>query len=278
MSGSLMNRKLVRGVVFSLSALALAGAALAQSKDLPKAEEIIEKYIEATGGRAAYEKIKNRVTRATIEIPAQGLKGNITLTEGPPNLQRVVMNIEGIGKIENGFDGQVAYETSQMRGPRLMEGDEKAAAARQSVFNLALHLKDVYPSIKVIGEEVLDKRPTWKLELTPKDGKPEYWYFDKETGLHMRMDMKAMTQMGELDSQSMMSEYRRVDGLMLPHQTNQKISTLEQIIRVESVAHNTELPKDAFDAPKDVKELVAKGSATRPAQSKPAESQPARKP
>ena len=265
-------------VILSLAAIGSTGPALAQNKELPKADEVIEKFIEATGGRAAYEKIKNRVTRATIEIPAQGISGNITLTEGPPNLQKVSMVIGGLGTITNGFDGHIAYETSQMRGPRLMEGDERAAAVRQSVFHLALHLKEVYPSIKVVSAEVIDKRPAWKLELIPKDGKPEYWYFDQETGLHVRMDMKAMTQMGELDSQSTLSDYRKVDGLMLPHLTRQKVSAVEQIIRVDSVAHNVDLPKNAFEAPDDIKALAAKGATSKAADARPAESQPAKKP
>ena len=40
------------------------------------------------------------------------------------------MDFPGIGKVEEGFDGETAWENSALQGPRILDGDEKAAAKR----------------------------------------------------------------------------------------------------------------------------------------------------
>lgn len=237
-------------------------------------EVVLKRYVEASGGEANFAKIKNRITRGSLEVPSQGLSGALTLYEAPPQQQHAVIEIRGIGKVENGCDGQTVYETSQMTGPRLMSGVEKAAALRQSRFNMALHLRELYPKIEFLGSEMIENRPSWKLALIPAEGKPEYWFFDQETGLQSALDTTVMIQGNEAPAHSVMLDYRMIDGLMLPFRTKQKIGNVEQVIVVDSVAHNTNIPKDAFDLPKDVQELVAK-SASQPRGAQDAASKPA---
>lgn len=52
--------------------------------DLPKAETVLDQYVEATGGKAAYEKIKNRTASGTIEIAGAGIKGTIKMKQAAP--------------------------------------------------------------------------------------------------------------------------------------------------------------------------------------------------
>jgi len=54
----------------------LAAGALAAADELPKTETILDKYIEATGGKAAYAKIHSEISTGTMEFAAMGLKGH----------------------------------------------------------------------------------------------------------------------------------------------------------------------------------------------------------
>ena len=56
--------------------LALAFAGVLAAADLPKGETLLDKYIEVTGGKAAYAKIHSEMMTGTMEFPAMGLKGN----------------------------------------------------------------------------------------------------------------------------------------------------------------------------------------------------------
>ena len=72
---------------------------------------MLAQYIEATGGKAAYEKIKNRTSTGTIEIPAANIKGKIQIFQAAPNLVSVVTEIGPVGKTTQATDGKSAWES-----------------------------------------------------------------------------------------------------------------------------------------------------------------------
>ena len=68
-----MNRATSR-LASAIAALLLLGSNVAsRAEDLPKGEDVLKQYVEATGGKAAYEKVKNRVMKGTLEIPGAGI-------------------------------------------------------------------------------------------------------------------------------------------------------------------------------------------------------------
>lgn len=52
---------------------------------LPEAAVILDKYIKVTGGRTAYEKIHNRVSKGHHEFVGMGLEGTQTNYQARPN-------------------------------------------------------------------------------------------------------------------------------------------------------------------------------------------------
>ena len=80
-----MRRLIVPALLVFFAAFGQPAARGQAKPDLPTADTVMNQYIEATGGKAAYEKIKNRVSTGTIEIPAANLKGTIKLTQAAPN-------------------------------------------------------------------------------------------------------------------------------------------------------------------------------------------------
>jgi len=65
--------------------LTLAGAGLvAAAADLPKAETLLDQYVEVTGGRANYEKRTTEYLSGTVEIPASNVKGKVEMWAEAP--------------------------------------------------------------------------------------------------------------------------------------------------------------------------------------------------
>src|ERR1051325_9119674 len=110
---------------FCATLLICAAGVLAAADDLPKGEAILDKYIEVTGGKAAYAKIHSEISTGTMEIAAMGLKGTLTAYSAEPNRRLAEFTLPGIGKILDGSNGEVAWSTNPIQGPRLKEGDEK---------------------------------------------------------------------------------------------------------------------------------------------------------
>src|SRR5688572_1179147 len=85
----------------------LFAAALGAADDLPKGETIMDKYVEATGGKAAYAKVKSDVSTGEMTLGAMGLKGKLVSYSQAPDKRLMEITIEGIGKISEGSNGEV---------------------------------------------------------------------------------------------------------------------------------------------------------------------------
>src|SRR5579872_6092136 len=120
-----MNR-LFTGKTIAIGAAVVLSVTLAQAADdLPKAETILDKYVEVTGGKAAYQKHHSEVEKSTMEMAAMGIKASITSYRAEPNKSYSETDLGGIGKMRDGSDGTVFWQSSSMMGPHVKEGSEK---------------------------------------------------------------------------------------------------------------------------------------------------------
>ena len=76
--------------------------------NLPEAAVILDKYEEASGGTAAYDKVKNRVIKATMEIKGQGISLDMVIYQAKPRLSYTLIESEITGKIEKGKGSRTA--------------------------------------------------------------------------------------------------------------------------------------------------------------------------
>jgi hypothetical protein len=226
---------------------------------LPSGKEILAKYIEATGGRAAYEKIKTRVSEGTIEMKPMGLKGTLLMKQQAPGSMTLSLELPQVGNVVQGNNGTHAWESNPMQGARLLDGKELEESNRQAMLAAELNPDLVYASINCVGIEKVGESECYKVEAVTKGGSKRTSFYAKDTGLLVRLDMVMESPMGEVKASSIMSDYREADGIKIPFVTTLSIDAgmkIEQVITITKVTHNTELPSDTFTPPKDVQELI----------------------
>ena len=226
--------------------------------DLPSADTVLNKYLEATGGRAALEKRHNQVEHGSFQLPAAGLQGTLTIYEAEPNKNRLVVDIPGIGKIEQGSDGQIAWENNPLQGPRVKEGVELAESLRDSTFNLPLVAQKIYSKIENTGSETVNGHDCYKVVLTPPTGNPTTEFYDKTSGLLIKTTATRSTAMGDITAESTYEDYRKDGDVLSPHKITQSAAGQEFQIVVEKVEVNVDLPKNIFDPPAEIQELLKK--------------------
>jgi len=236
-----------------------AQPAVPTNDKLPEGKEVLAKFVKATGGVEALEKFKTRVTEGTMEMKPMGINAKFKLVQASPVQMKMTLEIDGMGTVEQGTDGTRAWEDNPMSGPRLLSGDELEEAKRQADFLIDAHPEKTYTEMKTMGIEKVGDAECYMVELKTKTGNPRIHYYDKNSGLLVRMKLKAKNQMGEFETDSIVTDYREVDGVKLPYSTTVKIPVgpgIEQILKIEKVSHNVELPKDAFKPSADVQELI----------------------
>lgn len=241
--------------IAALWAVPLAAAA----EETPQAAAIIEKYIEATGGRAAIEKLQTQVLTGTIEIVGKNVTGVATVYRAAPNKALSIVEFAGLGKMEEGTDGVVAWSRSAMAGPRLKEGGEKAFTIRGANFHGDLNWRDLYQAEENVAVETAEGRSCYKIVLAPKDaGEPIVRYYDRESGLLVKILMTMKSPQGEVTIESLPSDYRRVGELLIPHKILQRVMGNEIVTTFTRVENNAEIDPERFALPADVKALAAK--------------------
>jgi hypothetical protein len=234
-----------------LGVVTIAGLAIAA--DTPSGESLLQRAIEKSGG-PALAKAKSLVMSGTVEMPAQNISGTIAVFE-ENGKSYTAMDFAGIGKIEGGFDGETAWENSALQGPRILDGDEKIEAKRASRLSTLTGWRDIYKSAKTVGSEDVDGKPAWKVEMTPKEGKPETFFFDRDSGLLVRTTATHSTPLGDIPAESTMSDFRSVDGILTPFTLTEKAMNQKIVTHFKEVSYNGPLPKDRFDLPPAIKSL-----------------------
>ena len=252
---------------FALALLAASFPLLAAEEALPSVQTVMDHWIAASGGRAAWESRHNLVQHATLDFAKVGLKGTLTIYEASPNKYLGITELPGVGKIATGSNGEVAWENTALQGPRIKQGAEKADAFREGAFNADLNWQKLYAKGETAGIEAVEGHDCYKVVLTPKEGKPVNEFFDKTSGLLIKTTTVVTSQMGEIAAEILYDDYRKDGGVLAPHRMVNRAAQQEFVIQVQSVEANVDLPQDRFDLPPEIAALVNK---TAPAETRPA--------
>lgn len=241
--------------------------------DLPQPEALLDRFIEVTGGKAAYEARKTEVVNGTVEFAAMGLKGAMVTYYQEPDKYYMAMDLTGVGKIESGLSGGVAWENSVLQGPRIKTGEEKAQAVREAAMNGAYRWRDFFAKAETTGEETVEGEPCYKVVMTPAQGSPVTMYFEKASGLMRKTSVVAASQLGDIAADSISTEYRRFDGILEPAKVTEKLAGQEFTVTIDTVKANQTIPPDRFRLPDEVKALLDRQK--QPAPQPSSEQQPA---
>jgi hypothetical protein len=228
---------------------------------LPSAESVLDRYVQVTGGKQAYQKRKTEISHGTVEFPALGIKGSMTRYAAEPDKYYYTVDIQAIGKMETGVNGPIAWENSAILGPRLKTGVERAEALRESSLNATVDWRKLYPKVENQGIETIDGEECFKVVMTPAEGQPVIGYYQKKSGLQVKLTTVASTQMGDVPVEMIASDYKNFGGILEPAKVVQKAGPQEFSMTIERVEVNPAIPPETFALPAEVRKLVDKSEA-----------------
>lgn len=247
----------MRGVARSLVLVAcgLLWAAHAQAQT---ADEMIEKYLTAMGGRAALAKLTSQVATGTITVSAQGndLSGPVEAYEKAPNKSRLYFKLDlsqmGAGElvIDQRCDGKIAYAMNSMQGDREITGNQLQGMLNERFPSPYLDYKQAGDKVELVGKDTIGTRAVFVLLYTPKLGPSSRQFIDAETFLALRSVIKIeMPDGSETEQTSDLEDYRSVDGVKMPFTI--KVSSVAQAITISlaKIEHNVPLDDTMFSRP-----------------------------
>ncbi len=239
----------------------------ARQRALPDAADVLDRYVEATGGQAVYDKIHNSVSKVRVVHVEMEFEDKAIFYAAAPNKRYMEVESEAFGPFCSGTDGSVAWYLAEHTGPLVLEGDARSAQLHASAFNWPGRWRSLYEKVKCIDEAVVEGKTCRKLAMTSREGHAETLYFDKESGLLIKAERtRLFTGMPPMPTTYICSDYRQVDGLLVAHKVKQIMQQCgekrEMLFVITSLRHNVDLPASRFAPPKEILAVLASGSAT----------------
>ncbi len=241
----------------------------AAKPSLPDAAVILDKYIEVTGGKAAYEKVYNRVSKSRLVFVGMGVESAVATYSAKPNKSYTKIESDVMGNAEYGTDGNITWYLSGSTGPLIEEGKAREAFLRSATFNSVLYWRKLYKKAECVGEEVINGKKCFKIVMKPSEDNPETFYYDRESNLLVKIKKTRLSShMGSMPIEMFLSDYKRVDNILIPHKIKQVFkqcgNTRELLFVAEKIEHNVKIAGDIFNPPEEIQSLAKKGAAHGP--------------
>lgn len=239
-----------KSVLAIASCIIFAGLTQAQTAD-----DVINKSVEATGGKAKWEALKTITMKGKQNM--QGMEFPAAMYQMKPNSMKVEVTFQGKTFLQVA-DGKnsVAWSVNPFMGTGV---PEKASTEDAKVMFEEADFEPKYVNytkkghkVELEGNETIEGAECFKLKLTTKAGEIEYHYFDTET--YARIMEKSTVSEGENKgewSETYYSDYKEVQGLMFPHVITTKVKgeTVTNIT-IDNIKLDEAMNDDFFAFPK----------------------------
>ena len=251
---------LTKSAVVLAIAFAMVANVKADDPDkLPEAIAVLKKHAEATGGAANYKKIKAIKMTGKIEIAAAGIEGTLEVVQVSPDKVATKAEMPQVGSQTQGTNGEIGWDVSTMMGPRILEKNELDRLKEQANLARVYDPKSFYKEMKVVGMEEVEGQKCYKMTLTKMNGDESTEFYAVESGLQVASQNKMQTQMGEIEIKTMLSEYKEVGGIKVPHKIEAQFPNgISQLVVFDKVEVNPEVDEKMFAVPDEIKALMPK--------------------
>jgi photosynthetic reaction center cytochrome c subunit len=214
--------------------------------NLPTAGQLIDGYIQALGGAAAIEKITSRTEKGMVHF--HGQIGTAEVFTQAPGKQVVVRHLPE-GDSVAAFDGRTGWFSLPGRPTRDMQDSDKEAAETDADLHFALHVRQLFPELRVEYPEMIGDRQANVLSCIREGRPPVKLYFDQESGLLVRLVRYTDSPLGRNPTQIDYANYRDIDGVQVPFRVTSSEPGSISTLQVDAVQQNIPIDDARFAKP-----------------------------
>ncbi len=246
------TRALIGFCAVATLALGMRGSAREQ---LPPARTIIDRFVDVTGGKEAMTKHQSRRAAGHISMPAQGVEGDVELLAARPDLMRLRMTIPGVGEIQSGFDGKIAWSLNPLTGPMLLQGKSLEQTKADADFDAVFHPDTQFKTLETVEKTTFEGRPAYKIRAVRTTGDEDFEYYDTENGLMLGAVVTRESPMGPVKATHVAADYKDFGGVKIATRIIQRLMGTEQVITIADVEFD-KVDRSAFVPPPAIQALT----------------------
>jgi CubicO group peptidase (beta-lactamase class C family) len=230
--------------------------AATETSSLISVDELLTKIIAGYGGEENLRKHKSSVMMVDIDFENQGVQGKGSITAKAPNLAATDMIFTALGKkigsVVSYFDGNGGGESMSFAPEEIYSGKRLEDIKAGSDFYDVLNWKANYKTLTVKRMGKVGDEDVYILEKRSEKGTPVTDYISTKSFLLVRRDSLVVSETTglELPSTQKFSDYRPVDGVMIPFKTiSTNLANGDIVLKITDVKWDVDIPDSVFKKP-----------------------------
>lgn len=247
---------------------------LLSQQQRPSADAILDRFVQVTGGAAAYRSVRTETNSGRVDFVKRG--GGVTFSTSPgtftqsrtasgQSVTNVTVPSFG-GDLDRYSEGATADEAWMMAsngcgslsrtGPVLAQADEQMFLARTASPQAPANWRTLYAKADLGGVDTVDGRRCQQVVLTPKEGSPETNCYDAQSGFLVKTSTAWRTSNGVQPVEITYGDYRKAGPITAPHKRSITYAGQTTTYTVQSKRFNRSLPANRFTPPAQIRALV----------------------
>ncbi|MEM7167588.1 MAG: hypothetical protein AAF581_19200 [Planctomycetota bacterium] len=240
--------------------------------ELPSGADLCDRAEAAIGDAKKIAAIETIATQVKVTYKNMGaMEGTMNEYFARPMKACRKTNFAQMGEMLEGTDGKVFWEINPMQGPTVHSGNAKVLKEHDYASKLMVPWREIYKEAKCLGVTKVGDSDCYKVELTPKEGRKEICYYDKETMLTRKVELIFDEPMSgqQLPIELIFDDYRPVNGIKHAFKVRVKVSVMDIEWEYTSIKHNAKLPAGVFDLPSVIRKAAKGTDSSKKPKAKP---------
>ena len=155
-------------------------------------------------------------------------------------------------KMIQAFDGQkgwmiapwISSEPQDLSGPELDQAMEQA-----NIDGELYNYKEKGATASLLGKVNMDGSPMFNIKFTGKDGNVKNYFIDAESYLVRKVKSKVSAQGQEMEVEQNLSEYKNIDGILMPMKIESKMPMGSANVIFEEIKFGEKFDDSIFAKP-----------------------------
>lgn len=227
---------------------AQAPAAPAPAAPVPTADEVIQKYVAAVGGKDIISQVKSISTEGSVQVMGSEAPTTTVIVDGVGYKSETDFNGTKIVQCYTDKGGWMVNPMAGASDPTPMPDDQYNQGKGQIFVGGPLYDYAAKGSkVEMVGKD----GKNYKIKLTTKDNVVSTLLIDSTTYMLSSIQSKGKMQDQDVDITMSFSDYRKTDvGFMVPYAIDVDLGQFQLSIAVKKVELNKTIDPAVFEMPK----------------------------
>ncbi len=212
-------------------------------------DDILADAVQALGGAVSLARHTSSRTRMEITFRGLGMSGTVEHVAAVGDRVLTITTLAGLASSREGCDGRRCWAEDPINGLRVLSGPEAEQSLIEAAWNGELRWRALFPRIEARNERDEGGALLECLIMTPAQGGTWTNCYDRATHLLTVQRLVHAGPQGDVPFTSRVSDWRRVEDMLVPYALEMQAGPLAFTGRVTSVELDRPVDARAFQVP-----------------------------